>query len=139
MSSSILRTKSFSFAVRIVRLVQRLQKENREYVLSQQILKCGTSGGAQAREAQYAQSKKDFISKLSIGLKEYNETTYFLDLLHATGYMESSEYTDFTEACEELKAISIKSIKTAKENLLRDASLLVVGGILFTLLFSLFV
>lgn len=123
MSTSILRAKSFDFAVKIVRLVQRLQKVNKEYVLSQQILRCGTSGGALSREAEYAQSKKDFINKLSIGLKEINETEYFLLLLNATDYLASNEFTELHGLCNELKAMSISSIRTAKDNMLKKPGL----------------
>jgi four helix bundle protein len=138
MSSSILRTKSFDFAVRIVRLVQRLEKENKEYVLSKQILRCGTSSGALSREAQFAQSKRDFINKLSIGLKEINETEYFLALLHATDYLSQQEFESLNGDCNELKATSISSIKTAKENLRLGIGIIVLTISLSTLLFSLF-
>ena len=90
MKNSILREKCFAFAVKIVRLVQRLQSEKKEFVLSKQILKCGTSPGANDREAEFAQSKNDFISKMSIGLKEANETDFFLELLFATDYIDKA-------------------------------------------------
>lgn len=138
MGSSILRTKSFAFAVRIVRLVQRLEKVDKEYVLSKQILRCGTSGGALTREAQFAQSKRDFINKLSIGLKEINETEYFLALLHATDYLDQGEFESLNADCNELKAISISAIKTAKENLRLGIGIIVLTISLSTFLFSLF-
>jgi four helix bundle protein len=117
MSNPVLRQKSFDFAVRIVRLVQRLQKDDKEFVISTQLLKSGTSPGALVREAEYAQSKLDFINKLSIGLKEANETEYWLSLLHATDYLDTQEFKSLHSDCGEVKAISIVSIKTAKSNL----------------------
>jgi len=139
MSTSTLRSKSFYFAVRIVRLVQRLQKGHKEYVLSGQLLRCGTSGGAQFREAEYAQSKRDFINKMSIGLKEVNETDYFLRLLQATDYIDQSEFKSFISECGELKAMSITSIRTAKKNLAAEiAAKVIIGFFIFSFLFSLF-
>ena len=120
MSNPVLRQRSFAFAVRIVRLVQRLQKEDKEFVISKQILESGTSPGALVREAEFAQSKRDFINKLNIGLKEANETDYWLTLLHATDYIQVDEYKSFHSACGEIKALSISSIKTAKENMAKS-------------------
>ena len=120
MSNPVLRQKSFDFAVRIVRLVQRLQKEDKEFVVSKQLLESGTSPGALVREAEFAQSKRDFINKLSIGLKEANETDYWLALLHATAYVEVDEYKSLYSDCGEIKALSISSIKTAKENMAKS-------------------
>ena len=120
MSNPVLRQKSFDFAVRIVRLVQRLQKEDKEFVVSKQLLESGTSPGALVREAEFAQSKRDFINKLSIGLKEANETDYWLALLHATSYIEIDEYISLCSDCGEIKALSISSIKTAKENMAKS-------------------
>ncbi len=116
MKNSILREKAFAFAVNIVRLVQRLQTEKKEFVLSRQILKSGTSPGANDREAEFAQSKKDFISKMSIGLKEANETEYFLQLLYATEYIEKVEFESLIQDCGAIKGILISSIRTAEMN-----------------------
>ncbi len=116
MKNSILKEKTFAFAVKIVRLVQRLQSEKKEFVLSRQILKCGTSPGANEREAEFAQSKKDFISKLSIGLKEANETEFFLELLFATDYIDKIEFDSLYKECGEIKDILISSVQTAKAN-----------------------
>jgi len=116
MKNSILRQKAFAFAVKIVRLVQRLQSERKEFVLSTQILKSGTSPGANDREAEFAQSKKDFVSKMSIGLKEANETEFFLELLFATDYIEKAEFESLYKDCGEIKAILISSVRTAKAN-----------------------
>lgn len=117
MKSSILRQKTFDFAVKIVRLVQRLQSEKREFVMSQQLLKCGTSVGANDSEAEFAQSKDDFISKLSISLKEANESKFFLELLHATDYIEKDEFRNLVSDCGEIKAMLISSLRTAKSSI----------------------
>ena len=136
MRNSILKEKTFAFAVKIVRLVQRLQSEKKEYVLSRQILKSGTSPGANEREAEFAQSKKDFISKLSIGLKEANETGFFLELLFATDYIDKAEFESLYKECGEIKGILISSIRTAKANEIRKNLLLFV---LFVFLFAFFI
>ena len=139
MSTSVLRSKSFAFAVKIVRLVRRLQTEAREYVISNQIMRCGTSPGSLFREAEFAQSKKDFINKVSIALKEANESEYFLLLLQATGYENDPDVLTLLKECGEIKAMSISSIKTPKSNLAKQLKLkLLVAFLLFTFLFSLF-
>ena len=117
MKPSILRQKTFEFAVKIVRLVQRLQSEKKEFVMSTQLLKCGTSVGANDSEAEFAQSKDDFISKLSISLKEANESKFFLELLHATDYIENDEFRDLASDCGEIKAMLISSLRTAKSSI----------------------
>jgi four helix bundle protein len=117
MKSSILKQKTFEFSVKIVRLVQRLQTEKKEFVMSQQLLKCGTSPGANYSEAEFAQSKDDFISKLSIALKETNETSFFLALLNATGYIEHSVFKDLEKDCGEIKAMLISSVRTTKSSI----------------------
>jgi four helix bundle protein len=86
-NNNIIKEKSYKFAVRIVKLYRYLTKEKKEYVLSKQILRSGTSIGALVYEAKFAQSKKDFINKLSIALKEANESSYWLLLLSDTGYL----------------------------------------------------
>lgn len=116
---SILIVKSYSFAVRIVKLAQYLQIEKSEFVLSKQILRSGTSIGALIREAEFAQSKPDFILKLSIALKEANETDYWISLLKDTGYISDSENTSLIKDCSELIYILISSIKTVKAKLSR--------------------
>jgi four helix bundle protein len=116
MKNSILRQKTFAFAVKIVRLVQRLQSERKEFVLTRQILKSGTSPGANDREAEFAQSKKDFISKMSIGLKESNETEFWLELLFETSYIDKIEFETLYRDCGEIKGILISSNRTAKAN-----------------------
>ena len=105
--------KSRLFAVRIVRLYQYLSNEKREYVLSKQVLRSGTSIGANVHEAQRAQSKKDFLAKMSIASKEANETEYWLDLLHETGYVDDSAYQSITSDCVELIKLLITIVKTS--------------------------
>ncbi|MDR1562926.1 MAG: four helix bundle protein [Dysgonamonadaceae bacterium] len=113
---SILRDKSYKFAIRIVRLAQFLQTDTREYLISKQILRSGTSVGAMVREAEYAQSKPDFVNKLSIALKEANETDYWLSLLKDTDYLENKLHKSLHDDCEELISMLVSSIKTTKSN-----------------------
>ncbi len=116
---SNIQTKSFAFAVRIVRLYQFLSKEHKEYVLSKQLLRSGTSIGANVNEAQAAQTKADFAAKMSIASKEARETKYWLDLLCETHYLNQSEQHVQTllEQNEELIKILTSIVKTAQHNL----------------------
>ena len=109
-------TKSYNFAVRIVKLSKFL-RENNEYILSNQVLRSGTAIGALVREGTYAQSTADFISKLSIALKEANETDYWISLLYDTNYLDKKIKDSFEKECNELIAILIASIKTTKKHL----------------------
>ena len=106
---------SMEFAVDIINLVRRL-KENREAIISNQIGRSGTSIGANIHEAQYAQGKKDFISKLEIALKEASETGYWLELLHRTNYIDEQLYKSLSAKCTSLRVMLISSCRTAKEN-----------------------
>ena len=115
MKESILKEKSYAFAIRIVKLSQFLQTEKKEFVLSKQILRSGTAVGALIREAEYRQSKTDFIHKLSIALKEANETEYWLNILKDTGYIEEKLFISLSADCKELLRLLIASIKTAKQ------------------------
>jgi len=114
METSILREKSFNFALRSIKLSQYLQKEHREYVLSKQILRSGTSIGALVREAQYAQSKADFLHKLTIALKEANETEYWLLLLSQSDYIDKNMFNSIYPDIKELLKMLISSTKTVK-------------------------
>ena len=109
-------TKSYNFTVRIVKLSKFL-RENNEYILSNQVLRSGTAIGALVREGAYAQSTADFISKLSIALKEANETDYWISLLYDTNYLDKKIKDSFEKECNELIAILIASIKTTKKHL----------------------
>ena len=105
--------KSFEFAVRIVKLYRYLMKEHKEYVLSKQLLRSGTSIGANVAEAQRGQSKADFISKMSIALKEANETEYWLKLLYRTDYLSKAQYDSISTDSRELLGILMAICKTA--------------------------
>ena len=116
MKDNILLTKSKAFAVRIVRLCQYLREEKREFVLSKQLLRCGTSIGANVHGGKYAQSTDDFISKHSIALKEASEAEYWLELLYETEYLTKPEYDSIASDCSELARLLISIVKTTKEN-----------------------
>lgn len=111
---SIIEQKSFRFAIRIVNLCRHVRSTKKEYTLSGQLLRSGTSIGANITEAQQAQSKADFVSKLSIALKEASETKYWIRLLHATEYLSAQEYQSICADCTEIEKILVASIKTAK-------------------------
>ena len=106
---------SMAFSVNIINLVKYL-KSNHESIISNQIGRSGTSIGANIHEAQYAQGKKDFISKLEIALKEASETGYWLELLHRTNYIDEQSYKALSAKCASLRVMLIASCKTAKEN-----------------------
>ena len=112
-SSSVLRDKSYAFAIRIVKLGQYLITEKKDYVMSKQVLRSGTSIGAMIREAEYAESTADFVHKLRIGRKEANETHYWLSLLKDTGFITQKMFDSIIGECEELIKILTASIKTA--------------------------
>ena len=117
MKQNILKDKSFQLAIRVVNLYKYLKKQHGEYILSQQIIRSGTCVGAIIREAEHAESTKDFIHKLSIGLKEANETKYWLDLLLATEFINKRMYNSINQDCEELLKLLIASVKTSKQRL----------------------
>jgi len=114
MKESILKVKSYNFAIRIVKLYQFLTKEKKEFVLSKQILKSGTAIGALIREAEFGQSKADFINKMNIALKEANETIYWLEILKEGGYINNMMFKSLNSDCEELVKILVSSVKTSK-------------------------
>jgi four helix bundle protein len=113
---NVVKEKSFKFALRIVKLYQYLKEEKKEYVLSKQVLKSGTAIGAMIRESQYAQSKADFIHKLSIALKEANETDYWIELLFQSGYLEQKSYESIHIDIEELLKLLTSIVKTTKSS-----------------------
>ena len=117
MSNSILRNKSKEFAKQIVILCRNIKANHKESVLTNQLLRSGTSIGANIHEAQYAQGKKDFISKLEIAQKECYETEYWLELLFETGYMTETEYKSIQSECGAIRRMLISSINTTKANL----------------------
>jgi four helix bundle protein len=119
MKEIIIKAKTYAFAVRIVRLYQFLSHEKKEYVLSRQLLKSGTSTAAMIREAEHAESRLDFKHKLSIAQKEINETIYWLDLLKDTNYLTGQQYQSINkDAVEIIKIITsiIKSVKSTSNN-----------------------
>ena len=108
--------KSFEFAVRIVNLNKYLIREHKEYVMARQILRCGTSIGANIAEAQKGQSKADFTAKMQIALKEACETEYWLRLLYRTEYITKVQFLSMNENVNELISMLSSICKTAKEN-----------------------
>ena len=116
MSESKLRTLSMDFAVEIIELVKYL-KSKHETVISNQIGRSGTSVGANIHEANYAQGKKDFISKLEIALKEASETGYWLELLHRTNYIDDVRFKSLSDKCTTIRVMLVASCRTAKENM----------------------
>jgi four helix bundle protein len=114
MKENVIKTKSFAFALRVVKLAQYLQKEKQEYFLSKQVLRSGTAIGALVREAEHGQSKADFISKMSIALKEANETKYWIDLLHQSDYIQLDNYTSIHDDITELLKLLISIVKTSR-------------------------
>lgn len=112
-----MRQKSKDFAVRIVRMYKFLTEQHKEFVLSKQTLRSGTSIGANIAEAFVAQSEADFIAKLHIARKEASETAYWLDLLHDTEYLNDEVFVSINTDCEELLKLLTSSIKTMKSKL----------------------
>ena len=106
--------KSFAFALRIVKLAKYLQDTKREFVLSKQVLRSGTAIGALIREAEHAQSKPDFINKMSIALKEANETGYWVELLHQSDYLAQDQYESIHPDAQELIKLLVAIVKTSK-------------------------
>jgi four helix bundle protein len=114
---NIIRNKSFAFAVRIVNLYKILTSERKEYVMSKQLLRSGTSIGANVREALNGESKADFIHKLAISQKEFDETIYWLELLKETNYLKNNEFESINSDAVEILKIIKSIIITAKKQL----------------------
>jgi len=108
--------KSFRFAVRIVKLCNYLRDTKSEFVISKQLLRCGTSIGANTAESRFAQSRPDFVSKLSIALKEAAETDYWLRLLYETNYLTQTQFASLMRDCDELECLLASIVKTMKTN-----------------------
>ncbi len=117
MKNNIIQEKSFDFAIRIVNLYKYLKAEKKEYVLSKQLLRSGTSVGVNIEEGIGGQSKKDFIAKLQISLKEARETHYWLRLLKATNYLTENETENILNECQDIKNILTAILKSSKKNL----------------------
>ena len=115
MGENAIAEKSFAFSVRIVNLYKYLKKEEKEYVLAKQLLRCGTSIGANVSEAQRGQSKADFTAKMCIALKEANETDYWLRLLHATGFLSKAQFESMNTDVNELISLLAAICKTSAQ------------------------
>ena len=115
--SNVVKEKSFAFAIRIVNLHRLLATEKKEFVLSRQLLRSGTAIGALVREAEQAESKRDFVHKMAIALKEANETEYWLELLHETKYLETPAFTSLQADVVELLKLLTSIIKSTKRTL----------------------
>ena len=113
--ANAIQMKSRDFAIRIVGCYKFLTEQKGEYVMSKQLLRCGTSIGANTRESKNAQSRMDFLNKLNIALKEADETEYWLDLLHETKYLDDNMYDSLLRDVKELIAILVTIIKKLKE------------------------
>lgn len=116
MKENVLKDKSFNFAIGCVKLYKNLAGEHKEFVLSKQILRSGTSIGANIEEANSGQSKNDFIAKLSISLKKAKETHYWLRLLYDCVYLSKNMFDSLLIDCNEIIALLTRIIKTAREN-----------------------
>lgn len=117
MGDRVVYDKSTAFAIRIIKLYKYLNEEKREFVLSKQLLRSGTSIGANVREANFAQSKKDFLSKMNIALKEVAESEYWIELLFKTEYINEKENESINNDCIEIKKLLHAIVKTTKSNL----------------------
>lgn len=117
MSENIIKIKSFNFALRIVKLYQFLTAEKKEFVLSKQLLRSGTSVGALVREAEQAESKLDFIHKLAIAQKEANESDYWLELLFQSEYLNGNQYQSLKSDVVDINKILASIIISTKQNL----------------------
>ncbi len=114
--NNMIQDESKAFAIRIINLYKYLRENKHELVLSKQLLRSGTSIGANISESVFGQSDMDFISKLSIALKESNETRYWLELLHETNYLDDKQFISIYDDCEKIKATLINIINTTKKN-----------------------
>lgn len=117
MKENTIKYKSFKFAIRIVKLYQFLVSDKKEYVLSKQLLRSGTSVGAMIREAEHSESKADFIHKMAIAQKEINENIYWLELLKETDYLSNAQYESINKDAVEVIKMLTSIIKTTKNNL----------------------
>jgi len=109
--------KSYNFALRIIKLYKWFIQEHKEFVLSKQLLRCGTAVGALIKEAEHAQSKADFLNKMNVALKEANEVEYWLMLLKDSGYLSEKEFTSIHTDCQELIKLLVSIVKSTKKAL----------------------
>ncbi len=118
MKNDILREKTFLFAIRMVKLFKFLTDERKEFIMSKQLMRCGTNPGAMVREAANAETGQDFVHKLGIAQKEIAEATYWIELLHATDYLNEAEFKSLCTDSEEIMKLIRSSIITKKKNML---------------------
>ena len=114
---AIIYKKSYAFALRIVKAYKFLTDSQREFILSKQLLRSGTSIGALCKEAQHAQSRADFLNKMNIALKEANETEYWLNILRDSEFIDESSYNSIQKDCSEILRLLISIVKTTKNTL----------------------
>ncbi len=114
MKENVIKSKSFDFALRIIKLYQYLINEKKEYILSKQLLRSGTAIGALIRESEHAESRSDFIHKLSVALKEANETKYWIELLYRSNFIEEDSFNSIQRDITELLKLLTSIIKTSK-------------------------
>ena len=112
----LIENRAYLFALRIVKAYKYLTRQQSEFVLSKQMLRSGTSIGAMMREAKYAQSRADFVGKVSIALKETNETLYWIELLHDSEYIDDITFESIHNEADEITSILASIVKTTKEN-----------------------
>ena len=122
MGNSLIEKRSYAFALRIVKAYQYLCNNKGERILSKQLLRSGTVIGALMREAKFAQSRADFVNKASIALKEANETLYWIELLHDSGYIDDTTFTSIHDEANEITSILVSIVKTSKENSIKYSS-----------------
>lgn len=115
MKENVIKDKTFAFGKRIVRLCSYLEESKKEYVLSRQLKISGTAPGAMVREAEHAESRKDFVHKLSIALKEANETDYWLQMLKEGNYISQKEFDSIWTDCDEIIRILVTIVKSSKD------------------------
>ena len=116
-TNNIVEKKSKAFALRIIRLYQYLCNEKREFILSKQLLRSGTSIGANVKEGVYVQTRADFLTKMSIALKETSETEYWLELLYESGYISEPAFFSVSQDCKELLRLLTMIVKSTKYTL----------------------
>ncbi|MFO7722129.1 MAG: four helix bundle protein [Bacteroidales bacterium] len=117
MRENVVKIKSLAFAVRVVKLYQYLCEQKKEFVLSKQLLRSGTSAGAMVREAEHAETKNDFIHKMGIAQKEINETIYWLELLKETDYLTAEQFGSMCDDAIEIIKLITSIIKSTKSRL----------------------
>ena len=118
--ANAIQDKSRDYAIRIIKCYKYLVDQKKERVMSKQLLRSGTSIGANTRESRNAQSRLDFLNKLNIALKEADETAYWLDLLHTTEYIDDKMYAPLNSDCNEIISLLVRIIKTLKENPVKE-------------------